>query len=94
MSSWASWIFGPGLRGHDAGIAGTAGPPENPVKLYIYGHLNRVQSNGRLEREAQRKVELMWLTVKLAPDHKIIANVRKDNGPAIGRPLRGSMRAR
>lgn len=57
--------------------------PATLLKLYIYGYLNRVQSSRRLEREAQRNVELMWLTGKLAPDHKTIANFRKDNGPAI-----------
>lgn len=57
--------------------------PTTLLKLYIYGYLNRVQSSRRLEREAQRNVELMWLTGKLAPDHKTIANFRKDNGPAI-----------
>src|SRR5215204_3283976 len=53
------------------------------LKLYIYGYLNRVPSSRRLEREAGRNVELMWLTGKLAPDHKTIANFRKDNGPAV-----------
>ncbi len=53
------------------------------LKLYICGYLNRVQSSRRLEREAQRNVELMWLTGKLVPDHKTIANFRKDNGPAM-----------
>jgi transposase len=57
--------------------------PSTLLKLYIYGYLNRVQSSRRLEREAQRNVELMWLTGKLAPDHKTIANFRKDNGVAI-----------
>jgi transposase len=53
------------------------------LKLYIYGYLNRIQSSRRLEREAQRNVELMWLTKRLAPDFKTIANFRKDNGKAI-----------
>src|SRR5258708_31245239 len=53
------------------------------VKLYIYGYLNRVQSSRRLEREAGRNVEVMWLTGRLAPDHKTIADFRKDNGRAI-----------
>jgi transposase len=53
------------------------------LKLYIYGHLNRVQSSRRLEREASRNVEPMCLTDRLAPDHKTIANFRKDNGCAI-----------
>jgi transposase len=55
------------------------------LKLYIYGYLNRVQSSRRLEREASRNVELMWLTSRLAPDHKTIAAFRKDNGRAIRR---------
>ncbi len=54
-------------------------------KLYIYGYLNRVQSSRRLEREAWRNVEVMWLTGRLAPDHKTIADFRKDNGGAIRR---------
>src|ERR687885_1550129 len=53
------------------------------LKLYIYGYLNRVQSSRRLEREAARNVELMWLTGQLVPDHKTIADFRKDNGSAI-----------
>ncbi len=53
------------------------------LKLYIYGYLNRVQSSRRLEREAGRNLEVMWLTARLAPDHKTIADFRKDNGAAI-----------
>jgi transposase len=53
------------------------------LKLYIYGYLNRVQSSRRLEREAARNVELMWLTRRLVPDHKTIADFRKENGRAI-----------
>src|ERR1700741_2616470 len=53
------------------------------LKLYIYGYLNRVQSSRRLEREAGRNVEMMWLTGRLVPDHKTIADFRKDNGRAI-----------
>src|ERR687894_2431086 len=53
------------------------------LKLYIYGYLNRVQSSRRLEREAGRNVELMWLTGRLVPDHKTIADFRKENGRAI-----------
>src|SRR5262249_38210704 len=53
------------------------------LKLYIYGYLNRVQSSRRLEREAGRNVETMWLTGRLVPDHKTIADFRKDNGAAI-----------
>jgi len=57
--------------------------PETMLKIYVYGYLNRVQSSRRLEREAGRNVELMWLTGRLAPDFKTIANFRKDNGEAI-----------
>ncbi len=57
--------------------------PTTMLKLYVYGYLNRVQSSRRLEREAQRNVELMWLTGRLAPDFKTIADFRKDNGEAI-----------
>lgn len=57
--------------------------PSTLLKLYVYGYLNKVQSSRRLECEAQRNVELMWLTGRLAPDHKTIADFRKDNGPAI-----------
>src|ERR1700693_1647607 len=64
----------------------TGRPSYNPsvlLKLYIYGYLNRVQSRRRLEREACRNVEVMWLAGRLVPDHKTIADFRKDNGPAI-----------
>jgi transposase len=57
--------------------------PSVLLKLYIYGYLNRVQSSRRLEREALRNVEMMWLLGRLAPDHKTVADFRKDNGPAI-----------
>ncbi len=57
--------------------------PSALLKLYIYGYLNQVQSSRRLEREAGRNVEVMWLVGRLAPDHKTIANFRKDNGGAI-----------
>jgi transposase len=57
--------------------------PSVLLKLYIYGYLNRIQSSRRLEREARRNVEVMWLTGRLVPDHKTIADFRKDNGGAI-----------
>src|SRR6266852_3999456 len=57
--------------------------PSTLLKIYLYGYLNRVQSSRRLEREAQRNIELMWLTGRLAPDFKTIADFRKDNGKAI-----------
>lgn len=66
--------------------AATGRPAYHPamlLKLYVYGYLNKVQSSRRLEREAQRNVELMWLTGRFAPDHKTIAEFRRENGPAI-----------
>ena len=62
--------------------------PATMLKLFVYGYLNRVQSSRRLEREAQRNVELMWLTGRLAPDFKTIADFRKDNGEGIRRVCR------
>ena len=73
-----------GFDGVDA--AETGRPAYHPavlLKLYIYGYLNRIQSSRRLEREAQRNVELMWLIGRLAPDFKTIADFRRDNGKAI-----------
>jgi transposase len=75
----------------DLGFSGvdpeaTGRPSYHPsvlLKLYIYGYLNRIQSSRRLEREAARNVEMMWLTGRLVPDHKTIADFRKDNGKAI-----------
>jgi transposase len=66
--------------------ASTGRPAYHPsvlLKIYIYGYLNRIQSSRRLERESQRNIELMWLTGRLAPDFKTIADFRKDNGKAI-----------
>jgi transposase len=76
---------------HDLGFHGTepadtGRPSYHPavlLKIYIYGYLNRIQSSRRLEREAQRNVELMWLTGRLAPDFKTIADFRRDNGMGI-----------
>lgn len=64
----------------------TGRPAYHPVvllKVYVYDYLNRVQSNRRLEREAGRNIELMWLTGHLAPDFKTIADFRRYNGPAM-----------
>jgi transposase len=69
-----------------SGSATTGRPGYHPatlLKLYLYGYLNQVQSSRRLEREAGRNVEVMWLTQKLAPDFKTIADFRRDNGEAI-----------
>jgi transposase len=57
--------------------------PATLLKIYVYGYLNRIASSRRLERECQRNVELMWLTRRLAPDFKTIADFRRDNGAAI-----------
>jgi transposase len=68
--------------------AATGRPSYHPsvlLKLYIYGYMNRVQSSRRLEREAGRNVEVMWLLGRFAPDHKTIADFRKDNGLALRR---------
>jgi transposase len=53
------------------------------LKIYVYGYINQIASSRRLERESQRNVEMMWLTQRLAPDFKTIADFRKNNGPAI-----------
>jgi transposase len=69
-----------------ASAAATGRPSYHPsvlLKIYVYGYLNRIQSSRRLEREAQRNVELMWLTGRLAPDFKTIADFRHDNGIGI-----------
>ena len=66
--------------------AATGRPAYHPavlLKLYLYGYLNRIASSRRLEREAQRNVELMWLTGRLAPDFKTIADFRRANGTGI-----------
>ena len=73
-----------GFDGVDPAATGRpAYHPSPMLKLYIYGYLNRVQSSRRLERVAGRNLEVMWLTGRLVPDHKTIADFRKDNGPAI-----------
>ena len=84
-------VFVDALDLAEAGFAGvepaaTGRPSYHPsllLKLYIYGYLNRVQSSRRLEREAGRNVEVMWLLGRLAPDHKTVADFRKDNGMAL-----------
>ena len=68
--------------------AATGRPGYHPamlLKLYVYGYMNQVASSRRLDREAGRNVELMWLTGRLAPDFKTIADFRRDNGEAIRR---------
>src|SRR4029434_2898436 len=70
--------------------AATGRPSYHPsvlLKLYIYVCLNRVESSRRLEREAGRNVEVMWLLGRLAPDHKTIADLRKEHGPGLSKGL-------
>jgi transposase len=78
-----------GFEGVDP--AATGRPAYHPailLKIYIYGYLNRIQTSRRLEREAQRNVELMWLTGRLTPDFKTISDFRKDNGTGIRKVCR------
>ena len=73
-----------GFEGSDPQATGRpAYHPSVLLKIYIYGYLNRIQSSRRLEHETQRNIELMWLTGRLMPDFKTIANFRKENGRAI-----------
>src|SRR6201984_498106 len=73
-----------GFDGVDPAATGRPAYHPSPMrKLYIYGYLSGVQPSRRLEREAGRNLEVMWLTGRLVPDHKTIADFRKDNGPAI-----------
>lgn len=89
-------VFVDELRLGDVGFDGvqphaTGRPAYHPatlLKIYVYGYLNRVQSSRRLERECQRNIELVWLTGRLAPDFKTIADFRKDNGEAIRKVCR------
>src|SRR6201993_106453 len=77
-------LGGLGFEGVEPAATGRPGyHPGLMLKLYIYGYINQVASSRKLEREAGRNVELMWLTGRLAPDFKTIADFRKDNGPAI-----------
>ena len=70
-------------RADPAATGRPAYSPATLLKIYVYGYLNRVQSSRRLETEAQRNLELIWLTGRLAPDFKTIADFRRDNGEAI-----------
>ncbi|MDH5668941.1 MAG: IS1182 family transposase [Nitrospira sp.] len=76
-------LSGLGFKTHSEKTGRPAYHPTILLKLYIYGYLNRVQSSRRLECEAHRNVELMWLTERLTPDFKTIADFRKNNGHAI-----------
>jgi len=75
-----------GVKPKDTGRPGYH--PAMMLKLYLYGYLNRIQSSRRLEREANRNIELMWLTERLAPDFKTIADFRKNNGEGIKQSCR------
>ena len=80
-----------GMLGFKTVPADTGRPGYHPammLKLFVYGYMNRVQSSRRLEREAQRNVELMWLTQRLTPDFKTIADFRRDDGAAIQKVCR------
>jgi transposase len=73
-----------GFERADPAATGRPGySPATLLKIYVYGYLNRVQSSRRLETETQRNLELIWLTGRLAPDFKTIADFRRDNGEAI-----------
>src|ERR1700722_14969007 len=77
-------LKGLGFEGIQPEVTGRpAYHPASLLKIYIYGYLNRIQSSRRLERETQRNIELIWLTGRLTPDFKTIADFRKDNGKAI-----------
>jgi len=76
-------LSGMGFKTQPNDMGRPAYHPTTMLKLFVYGYLNRVHSSRRLEREAQRNVELMWLTGRLAPDFKTIADFRKDNGVPI-----------
>src|SRR5210317_879006 len=76
-------LAGLGFKTVPADTGRPAYHPSTLLKLFVYGYLNRVQSSRRLEREAGRNVELMWLLGGLAPDFKTIADFRKDNGKGI-----------
>ncbi len=76
-------ISGLGFKTEASEVGRPGYHPRTMLKIYVYGYLNLVHSSRRLEREAQRNVELMWLTGRLAPDFKTIADFRKDNGEAI-----------
>src|ERR1700726_1777524 len=67
-------------------------PPYDPadlLKLYLYGYINQIRSSRRLEREACRNLELIWLLKKLRPGYRTIANFRKENWKALKATNRG-----
>jgi len=73
----------------------TGRPPYHPgdqLKLYVYGYLNRVRSSRRLEKEAGRNLELMWLLKRLTPDFKTIADFRTPSRRPCGKDNRNAIR--
>ena len=62
--------------------------PRDLLKLYLYGYLNQIRSSRRLEAECRRNVELMWLLGRLYPDHKSIAEFRREFGSFVDRERR------
>ena len=78
-----------------AELKDTGRPPYDPqdlLKLYVYGYMNRIRSSRRLEAETKRNLEVIWLLVKLSPDHKTIARFRHDNGTALKNVFRDFVR--
>jgi transposase len=76
-------ISGLGFKAEPADTGRPGYHPRTMLKIYIYGYLNQIVSSRKLEKEAARNVELLWLTQRLTPDFKTIADFRKDNGEAI-----------
>jgi len=73
-----------GFEGTEPKSTGRPGyHPATMLKIYLYGYLNRIQSSRRLEQEARRNLELMWLVGRLAPDFKTLADFRAENAAAI-----------
>jgi transposase len=81
-----------GFRHATRGAEGMGQPPYDPadlLKLYLYGYINQVRSSRRLEREACRNLELIWLLKNLRPGYRTIANFRKENWEALKATNRG-----
>ncbi len=76
-------LSGLGFKAEPSELGSPAYHPATLLKIYIYGYLNQIQTSRRLEREAHRNVELMWLVRRLTPTYKTIADFRKDHGEAI-----------
>ena len=72
-----------GFKGEHAAEGRPGYDPRDMLKLYIYGYVNHIRSSRRLQKEASRNVELMWLMKKIVPDFRCISDFRKDNAKAI-----------